>query len=115
MTGIIVQGSNGEAQHLSHEERVRAIRTTRETLDSNGFKDVTVIAGTGTQSAKETIQLCREAKDAGASHALVLTPSTWLPQMTKERIVLYHRTVSDTPQIHRPSLCGFSADLNPET
>ncbi|KAL5525914.1 hypothetical protein ACEPAG_7252 [Sanghuangporus baumii] len=95
VTGILVQGSNGEAQHLSHDERTLALRTTRETLDENGFKDVLVIAGTGTQSTRETIQLCREARDAGASHALVLTPSTWLPQMTKENIKLFHRTVAD--------------------
>ncbi|KAG5221400.1 aldolase [Salix suchowensis] len=40
VTGILVQGSNGEAQHLSHEERKEAIRFTRETLDDNGFQNV---------------------------------------------------------------------------
>ncbi|EJD06816.1 dihydrodipicolinate synthetase [Fomitiporia mediterranea MF3/22] len=95
VTGILVQGSNGEAQHLSHEERILAIRTTRETLNENGFTSVLVIAGTGAQSTRETIQLCKEAHEAGASHALVLTPSTWLPQMTKENIILFHRTVAD--------------------
>ncbi|KAI5116558.1 hypothetical protein M0805_000469 [Coniferiporia weirii] len=95
VTGILVQGSNGEAQHLSHAERSLALRTTRETLDANGFTNVIVIAGTGAQSTRETIQLCREAKEAGASYALVLTPSTWPPQMTKENIILFHRTVAD--------------------
>ena len=88
-----MQGSNGEAQHLSHAERTLALKTTRETLDTNGFTDVLVIAGTGAQSTRETIQLCVEAKEAGATHALVLTPSTWLPQMTKEAIILFHQTV----------------------
>jgi len=54
VTGILVQGSNGEAQFLSHEERKAAIRITKETLDENGFNDTIVIAGTGTQSTKET-------------------------------------------------------------
>lgn len=68
MRGILVQGSNGEAQHLSHAERFTTLRTTRETLNENGFKDVVVIAGTGAQSTRETIELCKEAKEAGASH-----------------------------------------------
>ena len=93
MTGILVQGSNGEAQHLSHAERALAIQTTRKTLDENGFQNVVVIAGTGVQSTRETIQLCEEAADAGATHALVLTAATWAPLMTKERIILFHRTV----------------------
>lgn len=93
MTGILVQGSNGEAQLLSHEERSLAITTTRQTLDDNNFQSVVVIAGTGAQSTSETIQLCKEAAAAGASYALVLTPSTFPPQMTKDNIILFHRTV----------------------
>jgi len=62
-------------------------------LDANGFESVLVIAGTGAQSTRETIQLCHDAKDAGASHALVLTPSTWLPAMSVDTIVKFHREV----------------------
>ena len=93
VTGILVQGSNGEAQHLSHDERKEAIATTRRTLDENGFKDVVVIAGTGGQSTRETKKLCTDAREAGAAYALVLTPSTWPPQMTKPNIIRFHREV----------------------
>ncbi|KAG6828881.1 hypothetical protein H0H92_006437 [Tricholoma furcatifolium] len=99
VTGILVQGSNGEAQHLSHEERKEAIQLTRKTLDENGFKDVLVIAGTGAQSTRETKKLCIDARDAGASHVLVLTPSTWPPQMTVENIIRFHREVADASPI----------------
>ncbi|KAH9998829.1 aldolase [Russula compacta] len=91
VTGILVQGSNGEAQHLSHEERKRAIRLTRDTLDAHGFQNVAVIAGTGAQSTRETKQLNIDAKEAGATHALVLTPSTWKLSMTKDLILRFHR------------------------
>lgn len=97
MTGILVQGSNGEAQHLSHSERAEAILLTRQTLDENGFKDTLVIAGTGAQSTRETIQLCVEAAQAGATYALVLTPSTWPPSMSKDNIIRFHRTVRRLP------------------
>ncbi|KAI0084139.1 dihydrodipicolinate synthetase [Irpex rosettiformis] len=99
ITGILVQGSNGEAQFLSHEERKRAIQLTREILDRNGFKDRLVIAGTGGHSTKETIKLTKDAADAGASHALVLTPATWPPQMTKPNIIRFFHTVADTSPI----------------
>lgn len=97
MTGILVQGSNGEAQHLSHDERKLAIATTRQTLDENGFKHVIVIAGTGGQSTRETKKLNADAKEAGATYALVLTPSVWPPQMTKPNIIRFHREVSLLP------------------
>ncbi|KAJ8586938.1 aldolase [Rhizopogon salebrosus TDB-379] len=95
VTGIVVQGSNGEAQHLSHDERKEAISLTRMTLDENGFQNVVIIAGCGAQSARETKKLCADAKDAGAAFVLVLTPSVWPGSMTKENIIRYHREVAD--------------------
>ena len=99
VTGILVQGSNGEAQFLSHDERKHAIKFTRDTLEQNGFKDRLVIAGTGGQSTKETIKLTKDAADAGASHALVLTPATWPPQMTKPNIIRFFQTASLSPYL----------------
>lgn len=93
VTGILVQGSNGEAQHLSHEERILAIKTTRNTLNENGFGHVIVMAGTGAPSTKETKLLNIEAKEAGADFVLVLTPGVWPPQMSKENIIKFHREV----------------------
>ncbi|KAH7920407.1 aldolase [Leucogyrophana mollusca] len=95
VTGIVVQGSNGEAQHLSHDERKEAIRITRQTLDENGFQNCVIIAGCGAQSARESKKLCADAKEAGAAFVLVLTPSVWPGQMTKENILRFHREVAD--------------------
>ncbi|KAF7773280.1 hypothetical protein Agabi119p4_5447 [Agaricus bisporus var. burnettii] len=95
VTGILVQGSNGEAQHLSHEERKQTIALTRKTLDDNGFQNVLVIAGTGAQSTRETKKLCADAKEAGATHALVLTPSTWPNMMAQENIMRFHTEVAE--------------------
>lgn len=120
VTGILVQGSNGEAQHLSHEERKAAIRFTRQTLDQNGFEKVVIIAGTGAQSTRETIQLCKDAQEAGAAFALVLTPSTWVPAMTRENVLRFHQTVHwYTLPVANPELiqsdfsgCGQLSDTN---
>ncbi|CAL1716581.1 unnamed protein product [Somion occarium] len=99
VTGVLVQGSNGEAQHLSHDERKQTIALTRETLDANDFQNVIIIAGTGGQSTKETKKLCADAKEAGAAYALVLTPGVWPPQMTKPNIIRFHREVADASPI----------------
>ena len=99
MAGILVAGSNGEAQHLSHAERVRAIHLTRKTLDENGFPQVVVVAGTGAQSTRETIKLCTDAAEAGARFAMVLTPSTWPGEMNDENIIKFHTTVADSSPI----------------
>ncbi|KXN88473.1 putative 4-hydroxy-2-oxoglutarate aldolase, mitochondrial [Leucoagaricus sp. SymC.cos] len=99
VTGILVQGSNGEAQHLSHEERKQAIALTRKTLDDNGFQNILVIAGTGAQSTRETIKLCVDAKEEGASHALVLTPSVWPRMMTPENIIRFYTQVAEVSPI----------------
>lgn len=94
-----MQGSNGEAQHLSHDERKEAIRLTRQTLDEHGHNSILVIAGTGAQSTRETKKLCIDAHAAGASHALVLTPSTWPQYMSTENILRFHREVADASPI----------------
>lgn len=119
VTGILVQGSNGEAQHLSHDERKQAISITRQTLDENGFQNTLVIAGTGTQSTRETKKLNVDAKEAGASHALILTPSTWRPAMTKDLILRFHREVADASpiptMIYNFSVVTAGIDLDSDT
>ncbi|KAI6165538.1 aldolase [Pisolithus thermaeus] len=95
LTGIVVQGSTGEAQHLSHEERKLAITLTRETLDENGYENVVIIAGCGAPSARESKKLCADAKEAGADFVLVLTPSVWVKRMTRDAVLAFHRDVAD--------------------
>lgn len=92
-----MQGSNGEAQLLSHEERKTAIRITRDTLNKNGFKDTVILAGTGAPSTKETIKLSKDAAEAGADYVLVLTPSTWPKQMTPANIIRFFHAVRTDP------------------
>jgi 4-hydroxy-2-oxoglutarate aldolase len=84
VTGVLIQGSNGEAQHLSHEERATLIKFARNTLDEAGYggnqdgekkKRVVVMAGTGAQSTRETKILCEQAAKAGAEDVSILLAS----------------------------------------
>ena len=45
VTGLVIQGSNGEAPHLLHSERQLLVRTTKETLIKNGFAHIKLIVG----------------------------------------------------------------------
>ncbi|KAF9643814.1 aldolase [Thelephora ganbajun] len=66
----------GEGVHLLHSDCVTLIKAARarEALDDAGFTDVPIIAGTGAGSTRETIQLCKEAAEAGADYVIAITP-----------------------------------------
>lgn len=86
-------------------------------MNENGHKNVIVIAGTGVQSTRETKKLCVDAGEAGASYALVLTPSTWPPQMTRDNILKFHREVRSIHEINIHAILIFAlskvADASP--
>lgn len=69
----LIAGSMGEAPHLTHSERTTIIQAAREALDEAGLGEVPLVVGTGTGSTRETIQLCKEAAEAGADFAIVIT------------------------------------------
>lgn len=47
VSGLVIQGSNGEAVHLDDEERQLIVRTVRQVLDKEGFQHLQLIIGTG--------------------------------------------------------------------
>jgi len=95
VSGLVIQGSNGEAVHLDNDERQTVIRTVRATLDSNGFDKLQLIIGCGAPSKLATVRLTREAKEAGGDFALVLPPSYWPGAMTKPNLLTFFRAVAD--------------------
>ena len=76
------------ASHLGDDERVAAIKATREALDEAGFKDNAILVGTGTGSARETIKLTNQAYDAGADYSIVIFPGYFAFAMGKNRAAL---------------------------
>jgi 4-hydroxy-tetrahydrodipicolinate synthase len=68
--GIVPCGTTGESATLSHEEHHRVVELTIKTVNGR----VPVLAGTGSNSTAESIELTRHAKAAGADGALMITP-----------------------------------------
>ncbi|KAI1360687.1 hypothetical protein F5Y08DRAFT_44034 [Xylaria arbuscula] len=111
VTGIVTHGSNGEAVHLDHQERSLITRLTRKALDDAGYTSMPVIVGCGAQSTRETIQLCKEAAEAGGSHVLVLPPAYYGGLLTTDLIRAHFRAVADASPIpvliyNFPAACG---------
>ena len=70
-TDVIVPcGTTGESATLSHEEHHRVVELTIKTVN----KRVPVIAGAGSNSTDESLELTKFAKKAGADGVLLITP-----------------------------------------
>ncbi|OAL35233.1 hypothetical protein AYO20_05487 [Fonsecaea nubica] len=95
LSSITCQGSNGEAVHLTREERILVTSTTRKALDEAGFSDMPIVVGCGAQSVRETVEFCRDAYQAGGDCALVLPPSYYKSAYKPESFVEYFQAVAD--------------------
>ncbi|KAI4217321.1 MAG: hypothetical protein LQ351_000630 [Letrouitia transgressa] len=99
VAGLTTQGSNGEAVHLSHQERKLVTKATRNALDAAGFHSFPIIVGCGSQSTRETIELCREAMTSGGDYALVLPPSYYKAMYKPDSLVEFFGEVADASPI----------------
>ena len=91
IAGYVVMGSNGEAVHLSSEERAQVIETTRAEVGEQAL----VLAGCGEQSTRTSIALCRQAAQAGANFALILPPFYYKGRMDSAALLAHYRAIAD--------------------
>src|SRR5210317_504041 len=91
--GIVPCGTTGESATMSHEEHHRVVELTIKTVNSR----LPVIAGTGSNSTAETIELTRHAKEAGADGALVITP--YYNKPSQEGLYQHFKAVAETVDI----------------
>jgi 4-hydroxy-2-oxoglutarate aldolase len=91
IAGYVVMGTNGEAVHLSRDERVQVIEMARETAGEGAL----ILAGCGEQSTRATIANCLLAGGAGADMALVLPPFYFKGRMNSAALLAHYRAVAD--------------------
>ncbi|KAI4182453.1 MAG: hypothetical protein L6R41_005964 [Letrouitia leprolyta] len=99
VAGLTTQGSNGEAVHLTHQERKLVTKASRNALDNAGYQSLPIIVGCGSQSTRETIELCREAMTSGGDYALVLPPSYYKAMYKPESLVEFFKEVAEASPI----------------
>ncbi len=91
VAGIVVQGSTGEAILLSDQERREVLKAVREAAAAHKV----LIAGTGIESAIETLRLTEYAATLGYDAAMVRTPHYYKSQMHPLNMSTFYRTVAD--------------------
>ena len=93
-SGLLVLGSNGEAACLTEDEKVAVIEAA--VAKSSGRP---ILAGTGTDSTRTTVELTKKAADAGATAALVLNPFFFKSHLNGEALRRHYEAVADVSRI----------------
>src|ERR1700747_482203 len=91
VSGIVVLGSTGEAVLLSDQERREVLKVAGNACAPNKV----LVAGTGIESAIETLRLSEYAAELGYDVAMVRTPHYYKAQMKPANMVAFYRTVAD--------------------
>ena len=93
-TDVLVPcGTTGESPTLSHDEHRRVIELAIQTAN----KRIPVVAGTGSNSTAEAIDLTRYAKNAGADGALVVLP--YYNKPTQQGLIAHCRAIADAVEL----------------
>jgi len=109
---IVAVGTTGESATLDEEEHCYVIRHTVKVVRQR----IPVIAGTGSNSTQEAIELTRCAKEAGADACLLVTP--YYNKPTQQGLYLHHKAIAgavDIPQILYNVPGRTAVDMSPDT
>jgi 4-hydroxy-tetrahydrodipicolinate synthase len=87
--GVVPVGTTGESPTLSHEEHKQVVEWCVEAVKGR----VPVVAGAGSNSTKEAIELSRHAEEAGADAVLVVTP--YYNKPTQEGLYRHYKAIND--------------------
>ena len=91
--GLVPCGTTGESPTLSHDEHREVVELCIEAASGR----VPVIAGTGSNSTAEAVELTLHAKRAGADGVLVVTP--YYNKPTQEGLYLHYKAINDCTDI----------------
>lgn len=95
LSGLLVLGSNGESKSLTESEKLKVLETV---IQEKGSHQV-VMAGTGYESTRQTIDFSRRAQEIGADIISVLTPSYFKKGLTDEAMIKYYKDVAEALSI----------------
>ncbi len=91
--GLVPCGTTGESPTLSHAEHMRVVELCVEAAQDR----VPVVAGSGSNSTEEAIQLTRHAKEAGADAALIITP--YYNKPSQEGLYQHYKAIQDAVEL----------------
>lgn len=112
VTGIVPCGTTGESPTLSHDEHSELIRRTVKLAKGR----IQVVAGTGSNSTQEAVELTREACKDGVDAVMVVNP--YYNKPTQEGLLRHFETVAraSTVPVMVYNIRGRTAvNVEPET
>ncbi len=87
--GVVPAGTTGESPTLNHDEHKKVIEIAVK--ETNG--KIPVIAGTGSNSTSEAIELSQYAEKSGANGLLIVTP--YYNKPTQEGLFQHYKAIND--------------------
>ncbi|MCF7873869.1 MAG: 4-hydroxy-tetrahydrodipicolinate synthase [Candidatus Omnitrophica bacterium] len=91
--GILVCGTTGESATLTHQEHKKVISIAVE----EAKKRIPIIAGAGSNSTDEALDLTKYAKKVGADYALVITP--YYNKPTQSGLIQHFKKIANSVNI----------------
>ncbi|KAM8806125.1 4-hydroxy-2-oxoglutarate aldolase, mitochondrial [Eudromia elegans] len=93
--GVVVQGSSGEFPLLTPRERLEVLGCVRRALPAGRL----LLAGSGCESTRATVDMTARVAEAGADAALVVTPSYYRGAMSAAALVRHYTEVADASPV----------------
>jgi len=88
--GVVPGGTTGESPTLSHSEHKKIIEIAVKECDGK----IPVIAGTGSNSTDEAVELSKFAENAGSDALLIVTP--YYNKPTQEGLFQHYKKINDS-------------------
>ena len=109
---VVPCGTTGESPTVSHDEHMAIVQRCADVVK----KRIPVIAGTGSNSTSEAIELTQHAKEAGADAALIVVP--YYNKPTQDGMIAHFKAIHDSVALpiivyNIPGRCVV--DMNNET
>ncbi|MCA1963447.1 MAG: 4-hydroxy-tetrahydrodipicolinate synthase [Prosthecobacter sp.] len=111
VTGVVPCGTTGESPTLDYDEHERVIQLTVEYARGRGI----VMAGTGSNSTREAVEMTQEAEAAGATAILQVAP--YYNKPTPEGLFQHFKSVAESTRLpimlySIPGRCGIEIGLD---
>lgn len=91
--GIVAVGTTGESPTLSHEEKLSFLKYVVKQVNGR----VPVIAGTGSNNTKQSIQLSQEAEALGVDGVMLVTP--YYNKPSQEGMYQHFKTIAESVNV----------------
>jgi len=93
--GFLVAGSTGETVYLDHSEKLKLTEAARKRVPPSKI----LLAGTGSESTRATIELTQEVADRGVDAVLVKNPFYYKSQMSFDVYMAHYTAVADASPV----------------